>query len=138
MMPPSINYILLFDIQSSMNYPVNPLGSVQLNKQFFAFVLLRVRSLFLYQNILLLVKISHLEGSYLKEVFDLVSLEAPAALAASTSPEIVNGVSLDSPRKVAPLLVHVLANLIRAIVAIEVVKIYHFSLFVMTKSNYFA
>lgn len=84
------------------------------------------------------MKIGHLERGYLKEVFYLVSLETSADLATSTSPEIVNGISLDSPRKVAPLLVHILANLIRAIVAIEVVKIHNFTLFVMTKSNYFA
>ena len=47
MIPPFINYKFLFDIQSSMNYPVYYLGSVKLNQQFFGFVLLRVRSLLL-------------------------------------------------------------------------------------------
>ena len=136
-MPHSINDILLFDIQSSMNYPVYSLGSIQLNQQFFVFVLLRVRSLLLNQKILVFVKIGHLERGYFKEVLDLVSLETPAGLAASFSPKIVNSISLNSPRKIAPLLVHILADLIRTIVAIKVVKINHFSFFIMTKSNNF-
>ena len=91
----------------------------------------------LNQKILVFVKIGHLERGYFKEVLDLVSLETPAGLAASFSPKIVNSISLNSPRKIAPLLVHILADLIRTIVAIKVVKINHFSFFIMTKSNNF-